>query len=114
MRALVSVDAAGEPARAATADHSREVRVTIAKALATVTAGQPDGTTSAGLGPGMALSALAELIADPDALVRAAAYETLGTTGHPAPLAARAEAALSDPAQQVPPPPCPWPLPASP
>ena len=101
VRALVSVDAAGELARAATADPSREVRVTIAKALATVTAGQPDGTTSAGPVPDMVLSALAELIDDPDALVRAAAYEALGTTGCPAPLAARAEAALSDPAWQV-------------
>ncbi|MFE0452407.1 fumarate reductase/succinate dehydrogenase flavoprotein subunit [Streptomyces sp. NPDC058914] len=101
VRALVSVDAAGELARAATADPSREVRVTIAKALATVTAGQPAGTTPAGPGPDTALSALAELIDDPDALVRAAAYEALGTTGCPAPLAARAEAALSDPAWQV-------------
>ncbi|MDG9703848.1 fumarate reductase/succinate dehydrogenase flavoprotein subunit [Streptomyces sp. DH37] len=101
VRALVSVDAAGELARAATADPSREVRVAIAKALAAVTAGQPDGITPAGAGPDVVLSALAGLIDDPDALVRAAAYEALGTTGCPAPLAARAEAALSDPAWQV-------------
>ncbi|MFF4658895.1 fumarate reductase/succinate dehydrogenase flavoprotein subunit [Streptomyces sp. NPDC001381] len=101
VRALVSVDAAGELARAATCDPSREVRVTIAKALATVTAGQFDDTTSGGPGPDMVLAALTELIDDPDALVRAAAYEALGTTGCPAPLAAHADAALSDPAWQV-------------
>lgn len=101
VRALVSVDAAGELARAATADPSREVRVAIAKALATVSAGQIDETTPAGPELEVVLSALAELIDDPDALVRAAAYEALGTTGCPAPLAARAEAALSDAAWQV-------------
>ncbi|MEU4657372.1 fumarate reductase/succinate dehydrogenase flavoprotein subunit [Streptomyces sp. NPDC023723] len=101
VRALVSVDAAGELARAAGADPSREVRVTIAKALATVTAGQSDGTTSAGPAPETVLSALTGLIDDLDALVRAAAYEALGTTGCPAPLAARARTALSDPAWQV-------------
>ncbi|MBB0244083.1 fumarate reductase/succinate dehydrogenase flavoprotein subunit [Streptomyces alkaliphilus] len=101
VRALVSVGASGELARAATADPSREVRVTMAKALATVTAGEPEGATSAGPGPDVVLSALAELIDDSDALVRAAAYEALGTIGCPAPLAARAEAALSDPAWQV-------------
>ncbi|MFF1543427.1 fumarate reductase/succinate dehydrogenase flavoprotein subunit [Streptomyces sp. NPDC058291] len=42
VRALVSVDAADELARAATADPSREVRVTIAKSLATVAAGRLD------------------------------------------------------------------------
>ncbi|GHA06788.1 fumarate reductase/succinate dehydrogenase flavoprotein subunit [Streptomyces echinoruber] len=101
VRALVSVDAAGELARAATADPSREVRVTLAKALATVTAERPGGTTPAGPGPGTVLSALTALVDDPDALVRAAAYEALGTAGCPAPLAARARAALSDPAWQV-------------
>ncbi|MGX1488108.1 fumarate reductase/succinate dehydrogenase flavoprotein subunit [Streptomyces tendae] len=101
VRALVSVDAAGELARAATADPSREVRVAIAKALATVSAGQIDETTPAGPELEVVLFALAELIDDPDALVRAAAYEALCTTGCPAPLAARAEAALSDAAWQV-------------
>ncbi|MGW0191669.1 fumarate reductase/succinate dehydrogenase flavoprotein subunit, partial [Streptomyces sp. NPDC003362] len=91
VRALVSVDAAAELARAAAADPSREVRVTIAKGLATVAAGGPD----------VARAALAGLLDDPDALVRAAAYEALGTAGCPAPLAARAEAALADPAWQV-------------
>ncbi|MFF0158652.1 fumarate reductase/succinate dehydrogenase flavoprotein subunit [Streptomyces sp. NPDC005263] len=95
VRALVSVDAAEELARAATADPSREVRVTIAKALATVFAGRP------ALDPGPVHTALAALVDDPDALVRGAAYGALGTTGCPAPLATRATAALADPAWQV-------------
>ncbi|MFK4145076.1 fumarate reductase/succinate dehydrogenase flavoprotein subunit [Streptomyces sp. NPDC004065] len=90
VRALVSADAAAEVARAAAVDPSREVRVTIAKALATL-----------GTGSDTARSALAALVDDPDALVRGAAYEALGTTGCPAALAARARAALSDPAWQV-------------
>ncbi|MGI5379939.1 fumarate reductase/succinate dehydrogenase flavoprotein subunit [Streptomyces sp. CA-251387] len=90
VRALVSVDAVAELARAAAADPSREVRVTIAKALATV-----------GPGSGLVHSALTELVDDPDALVRGAAYEALGTTGCPAALIPLAEAALSDPAWQV-------------
>ncbi|MFG6297281.1 fumarate reductase/succinate dehydrogenase flavoprotein subunit [Streptomyces rochei] len=101
VRALVSVDAVGELARAATADPSREVRVALAKALAAVTAARPDGATSAGVGPDVVRSALTGLLDDPDALVRAAAYEALGTTGCPAPLAARARTALSEPAWQV-------------
>jgi HEAT repeat protein len=44
---------------------------------------------------------LDQLIADPDALVRAAAFEALAATGCPAPLAARAGAAQADPAWQV-------------
>ncbi|WP_260605010.1 MULTISPECIES: fumarate reductase/succinate dehydrogenase flavoprotein subunit [unclassified Streptomyces] len=98
VRALVSVDAAEELARAA-ADPSREVRVTVAKALAGV-AGQL-GDTPDGPAPGRVRSALVGLLDDADALVRAAAYEALGTTGCPAPLAARARAALSDAAWQV-------------
>src|SRR5690606_20390485 len=85
-------------ARAA-ADPSREVRVTVAKALAGV-AGQL-GDTPDGPAPGRVRSALVGLLDDADALVRAAAYEALGTTGCPAPLAARARAALSDAAWQV-------------
>lgn len=100
VRALVSVDATQEVARAAK-DPSREVRVTIAKALGTAVAGQLGRTTPTGPGPGTAHSALAELVDDPDALVRAAAYEALGTTGCPAPLDALAVAALSDAAWQV-------------
>jgi succinate dehydrogenase/fumarate reductase flavoprotein subunit/HEAT repeat protein len=92
VRALVSVDAAEELARAATTDPSREVRVTIAKALATVSAERPLDVT---------LDALARLTEDPDALVQGAAYGALGTTGCPAPLAARAVTALSASAWQV-------------
>ncbi|MCX5269257.1 fumarate reductase/succinate dehydrogenase flavoprotein subunit [Streptomyces sp. NBC_00199] len=137
VRALVSVDAADELARAATADPSREVRVTIAKSLATVAAGRLSGGTptepgsghgtgavstagaasvadsgfrsgsGTGTGPGVVLeqdavhTALVRLVDDPDALVRAAAYGALGTTGCPAPLADRAVEALADPAWQV-------------
>ncbi|MFD7301316.1 fumarate reductase/succinate dehydrogenase flavoprotein subunit [Streptomyces pharetrae] len=90
VRALVSVDAVAELARAAGADPSREVRVTLAKALATV-----DAVSEA------VHAALAGLVDDPDALVRAAAYTALGTVGCPAPLADRAETALADPAWQV-------------
>ncbi|MER7567946.1 fumarate reductase/succinate dehydrogenase flavoprotein subunit [Streptomyces sp. NPDC097941] len=92
VRALVSVDAAEELARAAAGDPSREVRVTIAKALATVSAERPLDVT---------LDALTRLTEDPDALVRGAAYGALGTTGCPAPLAARAVTALSASAWQV-------------
>lgn len=115
VRALVSVDAAEELARAATVDPSREVRVTIAKSLATVFAGRPvpESTTSqssAGKGaatprpthdPDPTHTALAALIDDPDALVRGAAYGALGTTGCPPALTTRATAALADPAWQV-------------
>ncbi|MFF4061808.1 fumarate reductase/succinate dehydrogenase flavoprotein subunit [Streptomyces sp. NPDC001668] len=92
VRALVSVDAAEELARAASTDPSREVRVTIAKALATVWAQRPLDA---------ALDALTRLTEDPDALVQGAAYGALGTTGCAAPLAARAVAALSASAWQV-------------
>jgi succinate dehydrogenase/fumarate reductase flavoprotein subunit/HEAT repeat protein len=109
VRALVSVDAVAELARAATTDPSREVRVQIAKALATVTAGLPSDTPTApgseALDTGEVTSAvraaLTELTSDPDALVRAAAFGALGATGCPPPLAARATIALSDPAWQV-------------
>ncbi|MEU6379957.1 fumarate reductase/succinate dehydrogenase flavoprotein subunit [Streptomyces sp. NPDC046909] len=116
VRALVSVDAAEQLAHAATADPSREVRVTIAKALATVFASRQEAQNSesaatvaeaslAELDPAPAErsvhAALTELVDDPDALVRAAAYGALGATGCPAPLAARAVTALSDPAWQV-------------
>lgn len=90
VRALVSVDAVAELARAAGADPSREVRVTLAKALATV-----DAASEA------VHAALAGLVDDPDALVRAAACTALGAVGCPAPLADRAETALADPAWQL-------------
>ncbi|GHA49686.1 fumarate reductase/succinate dehydrogenase flavoprotein subunit [Streptomyces purpurascens] len=103
VRALVSVDAAEELARAAVDDPSREVRVAIAKGLATVGAerlsgGLPAGSDSAA---GSIEAALTGLLDDPDALVRAAAYGALGTTGCPAPLTSRAVAALSESAWQV-------------
>lgn len=72
------------------APEPREVRVAIAKGLAAV-----------GAEPATVRDALARLVDDADALVRAAAYTALGTTRCPAPLAGRAEAALADPAWQV-------------
>ncbi|MEU6912954.1 fumarate reductase/succinate dehydrogenase flavoprotein subunit [Streptomyces olindensis] len=105
VRALVSVDAAEALAGAAATDPSREVRVAMAKGLATV------GAERLGAGPlpsrddafeaDPIAHALTGLLDDPDALVRAAAYGALGTTGCPAPLAARAVAALAEPAWQV-------------
>ncbi|WP_406336503.1 fumarate reductase/succinate dehydrogenase flavoprotein subunit [Streptomyces sp. NBC_00203] len=88
VRALVSVDAA-EPLSRAANDLSREVRVTVAKALANVTS------------VALAESTLDQLTEDPDALVRAAAFESLAATGCPTPLAIRAVAAQADPAWQV-------------
>jgi HEAT repeat protein len=103
VRALVSVDAAAELAHAATTDPSREVRVTVAKALATVWAGRVGDAEGAGAPADLdvVLPALTDLTGDPDALVQGAAYGALGTTGCPAPLAARAVAALSASAWQV-------------
>ncbi|MCT9143494.1 fumarate reductase/succinate dehydrogenase flavoprotein subunit [Streptomyces violarus] len=103
VRALVSVDAAEELARAAVADPSREVRVAIAKGLATVGAERLSGGLPAGSGSAAASieAALTGLLDDPDALVRAAAYGALGTTGCPASLTTRAVAALSESAWQV-------------
>ncbi|MFJ9643927.1 fumarate reductase/succinate dehydrogenase flavoprotein subunit [Streptomyces sp. NPDC101206] len=86
VRALVSVDAVAELARAAQ-DGAREVRVAVAKGLAAVRVPRPES-----LGP---------LLADPDPLVRGAALAALATTGCPAPYAAAAVAALADPAWQV-------------
>ncbi|MGW0581652.1 HEAT repeat domain-containing protein, partial [Streptomyces sp. NPDC002920] len=95
VRALVSVDAAAPLARAAD-DASREVRVAVAKALAGV-----DATALPPAGHDLLTGTLDRLTEDADALVRGAAYAALGTTGCPAPLAARAVAALADPAWQV-------------
>ncbi len=95
VRALVSVDAVPPLARAAV-DASREVRVAVAKALAGVGA-----TTLPTVDRELPNSALDRLTLDWDALVRGAAYTALGTTGCPAPLAARAVTALADPAWQV-------------
>ncbi|MFJ4618993.1 fumarate reductase/succinate dehydrogenase flavoprotein subunit [Streptomyces sp. NPDC088812] len=109
VRALVSVGAADELARTASTDPYREVRVTVAKALATVTAAHLDAASATGPGTdtGTAFdvtpvhTALSTLTTDADALVRAAAYGALGAVGCPAPLAARAVTALADPAWQV-------------
>ncbi|MEU9143689.1 fumarate reductase/succinate dehydrogenase flavoprotein subunit [Streptomyces sp. NPDC048349] len=86
VRALVSVDAAAELAVAAT-DPAREVRVAVARGLAAVHAPAPDP--------------LDPLLDDPDPLVRAAALGALAATGCPPAYAARAAAALADPAWQV-------------
>ncbi|WP_053654548.1 fumarate reductase/succinate dehydrogenase flavoprotein subunit [Streptomyces sp. MMG1121] len=95
VRALVSVDAVG-PLTGAADDPSREVRVTVAKALASV------GSASlTEVDRELLTSALDRLTEDTDPLVRGAALGALAGTGCPAPLAARAVAALSDPAWQV-------------
>jgi succinate dehydrogenase/fumarate reductase flavoprotein subunit/HEAT repeat protein len=103
VRALVSVDAAGELAQAAITDPSREVRVAIAKGLATVGAERLAGDLPSTDDPAadVIAAALTCLLDDPDALVRAAAYGALGATGCPARLTARAVAALSEQAWQV-------------
>ncbi|MFJ3880090.1 fumarate reductase/succinate dehydrogenase flavoprotein subunit [Streptomyces sp. NPDC090077] len=86
VRALVSVDAAAELAAAA-ADPAREVRVAVARGLAAVRDPAPEP-----LGP---------LLDDADPLVRGAALAALAATGCPPGYAARAAAALGDPAWQV-------------
>ncbi|MFJ9814104.1 fumarate reductase/succinate dehydrogenase flavoprotein subunit [Streptomyces sp. NPDC101151] len=95
VRALVSVDAA-EPLAAAADDPSREVRVTVAKALAAVSQAPVDPRAQE-----LLTGTLDRLTEDTDPLVRGAALGALATAGCPAPLAARAVAALSDPAWQV-------------
>ncbi|KPI01041.1 L-aspartate oxidase [Actinobacteria bacterium OK074] len=91
VRGLVSLDATGLLVRAAS-DASREVRVTVAKALASPADGPSADLVSA---------TLARLTEDPDALVRAAALTSLATAGCPDGSAARALAARCDPAWQV-------------
>ncbi|MFF4402409.1 fumarate reductase/succinate dehydrogenase flavoprotein subunit [Streptomyces sp. NPDC001480] len=95
VRALVSVDAV-EPLAGAAADPSREVRVTVAKALAAVSA-----ATLAASALELLTGTLDRLTEDTDPLVRGAALGALATVGCPAPLATRAVAALADPAWQV-------------
>ncbi|MFF4489700.1 fumarate reductase/succinate dehydrogenase flavoprotein subunit [Streptomyces sp. NPDC001544] len=95
VRALVSVDAV-EPLAGAAGDPSREVRVTVAKALSAV--------SSPALAPNaleLLTGTLDGLTVDADPLVRGAALGALATVGCPAPIAARAVAALSDAAWQV-------------
>ncbi|MCX4958793.1 fumarate reductase/succinate dehydrogenase flavoprotein subunit [Streptomyces virginiae] len=86
VRALVSVDAVPELA-AATADPAREVRVAVAKGLASVHAPAP--------------APLDPLLADPDPLVRGAALAALARAGCPDGYARTAVAALADAAWQV-------------
>ncbi|MFD3468471.1 fumarate reductase/succinate dehydrogenase flavoprotein subunit [Streptomyces sp. NPDC058682] len=86
VRALVSVDAVPELAAAAT-DPAREVRVAVAKGLASVHAPAP--------GP------LDPLLADADPLVRGAALGALASVGCPDGYARTAVAALADAAWQV-------------
>ncbi|MEV6838793.1 fumarate reductase/succinate dehydrogenase flavoprotein subunit [Streptomyces sp. NPDC051133] len=95
VRALVSVDAVGPLADAAD-DPSREVRVTVAKALAAVGSASLTAADRE-----LRSGTLDRLTEDTDPLVRGAALGALATTGCPAPLAARAVAALADPAWQV-------------
>ena len=94
VRALVSVDAS-DALVGAVADPSREVRVTVAKALGTV------GAAGAAPAEGVVLEALTVLAGDADVLVRGAAYEALAGVGCPPPLAEGAVAALAEPAWQV-------------
>ncbi|WP_329380887.1 fumarate reductase/succinate dehydrogenase flavoprotein subunit [Streptomyces sp. NBC_01351] len=89
VRALVSVDALPALAAAA-ADPAREVRVAVAKGLASVHS--PATEVRASLGP---------LLGDPDPLVRGAALAALASTGCPGRYAEAAVAALADPAWQV-------------
>ncbi|MCM9081177.1 fumarate reductase/succinate dehydrogenase flavoprotein subunit [Streptomyces spororaveus] len=86
VRALVSVDAVPDLAVAA-ADPAREVRVAVAKGLASVHAPAP--------------APLDPLLADPDPLVRGAALASLARAGCPAGYAGTAVAALADTAWQV-------------
>ncbi|MEU7055062.1 fumarate reductase/succinate dehydrogenase flavoprotein subunit [Streptomyces sp. NPDC046197] len=88
VRALVSVDAA-EPIARAAGDPAREVRVTVAKALANLRGGH------------LAEAALDRLTVDADPLVRGAAFAALASSDGPAALTERAVAALGDPAWQV-------------
>jgi HEAT repeat protein len=73
---------------AAAADQSREVRIAAAGGLGTI-------------GGAAAHSALRQLAADADPLVRAAAFTAAGRAGCPPPLDAMAVAALADEAWQV-------------
>ncbi|CAM5227738.1 fumarate reductase/succinate dehydrogenase flavoprotein subunit [Streptomyces chartreusis] len=93
VRALVSVDAADGLAEAA-GDAAREVRVAVARGFAALA---PHFTGADHDTP----TAVQRLIHDPDALVRAAALETLGVLGCPEELLATVTAALEDPAWQV-------------
>ncbi|MEU9703330.1 fumarate reductase/succinate dehydrogenase flavoprotein subunit [Streptomyces sp. NPDC047981] len=86
VRALVSVDAVAELVVAA-ADPAREVRVAVARGLASVRSPAPEP--------------LRPLLADPDPLVRGAALAALAVTGCPPAYVEGAVAALADSAWQV-------------
>ncbi|MFJ2400983.1 fumarate reductase/succinate dehydrogenase flavoprotein subunit [Streptomyces xanthochromogenes] len=86
VRGLVSVDATGELASAAF-DAAREVRVAVARGLAAVRTPVP--------------APLRPLLADPDPLVKAAAFAALAVTGCPPAYTGPATSALTDPAWQV-------------
>jgi succinate dehydrogenase/fumarate reductase flavoprotein subunit/HEAT repeat protein len=85
LRAVRGLTATGQAGRlaGAAADTSREVRIAIAEALAAV----GDGLAAVG--------ALTALAADPDPLVRAAAFKAAAPLGCPPPLDALAAAALT-------------------
>ncbi|MET7918948.1 fumarate reductase/succinate dehydrogenase flavoprotein subunit [Streptomyces avermitilis] len=100
VRALVSVDA-DRPLLLAAADPSREVRVAVARALATLGSKHPAGPAAPDSADDGVLTALDRLTGDTDVLVRAAAFEALAATGCPPRLTARAVAARSDAAWQV-------------
>ncbi|MEU6774543.1 fumarate reductase/succinate dehydrogenase flavoprotein subunit [Streptomyces sp. NPDC046759] len=95
VRALVSVDAV-RPLADAAADPVREVRVTVANALTAL-----DVASLAAADRALLTATLDGLTEDGDPLVRGTAFAASARTGCPGPLAARAVAALSDPAWQV-------------
>ncbi|GAA1524015.1 fumarate reductase/succinate dehydrogenase flavoprotein subunit [Streptomyces albidochromogenes] len=97
VHALVSVNAV-EALAAAADDADREVRVVTAKGLAAVAAYDGPGDGAARRRPAGVLETLTRLAGDGDPLVRAAAFEALGSTGCPPALAGAAAAALADPA----------------
>ena len=89
LRAVRGLTATGQAGRLAGAvtDASREVRIAVASALGRVGAGHGDGLGAVG--------ALTALAADPDPLVRAAAFKAAAPLGCPPPLDALAAAALT-------------------
>ncbi|MGX1881643.1 fumarate reductase/succinate dehydrogenase flavoprotein subunit [Streptomyces sp. NPDC055287] len=98
VHALVSVNAVEALATAA-GDSDREVRVATAKGLAAVAASAAYGTADDEAAPDRPVSVLgtlARLVRDHDPLVRAAAFEALGSTGCPPALADTAVSALAD------------------
>ncbi|WP_395306801.1 fumarate reductase/succinate dehydrogenase flavoprotein subunit [Mycobacterium sp. AMU20-3851] len=95
VRALVSVDDVGGVAAAAE-DESREVRIAVANALATL-----GGRSSAARGMDVGGESVRTLLTDRDPLVRAAALAALGVLGAAADDLSAIEQALGEPAWQV-------------